>query len=88
MEVWQEPFVPLRLPKIFNLRSDPFEIADHEGMDYERWQAERIFLLMPAQQYVGKFLGTFEEFPPSQKVGSFSIDDAMAALSAGLGSAN
>ena len=70
-DVWQEPFVPLRLPKLFNLRSDPFETADHEGMDYERWRIEHTFLLVPAQQYVGKFLATFKEFPPSQKVGSF-----------------
>jgi arylsulfatase len=80
MEVWQEPFVPLRLPKIFNLRSDPFETADHEGMDYERWRVERLFLLVPAQQFVGQFLSTFKEFPPSQKPGSFSIDAALAKL--------
>ena len=64
----------LRFPKIFNLRSDPFETADHEGMDYERWRVEHIFLLVPAQQYVGQFLATFKEFPPSQKAGSFSLD--------------
>ena len=80
MNVWQEPFVPLRLPKLFNLRSDPFETADHEGMDYNRWRAEHIFLLYPAQRYVGDFLGTFKEFPPSQKPGSFSIDGALEAL--------
>ena len=44
MDVWQEPFVPLRLPKLFNLRSDPFETADHEGMDYNRWRTEHVFL--------------------------------------------
>ena len=82
-DVWQEPFVPLRLPKLFNLRSDPFETADHEGMDYERWRMERVFLLVPAQQYVGKFLATFKEFPPSQKPGSFSIDRALEALQSG-----
>ena len=43
-DVWQEPFVPLRLPKLFNLRSDPFETADHEGMDYERWRVEHLFV--------------------------------------------
>ena len=43
-DVWQEPFVQLRLPKIFNLRSDPFETADHEGMDYERWRVEHLFV--------------------------------------------
>ena len=81
--VWQEPFVPLRLPKLFNLRSDPFETADHEGMDYERWRVEHLFLMVPAQQYVGKFLGSFKEFPPSQKPGSFSIDAALEALQSG-----
>ncbi len=85
MDVWQDPFVPLRLPKIFNLRSDPFETADHEGMDYKRWRVERLFLLVPAQQYVAKFLATFKEFPPSQKPGSFSIDRALDALQSGAG---
>jgi arylsulfatase A-like enzyme len=85
MNVWEEPFVPLRLPKLFNLRSDPFETADHEGMDYNRWRVEHLFVMVPAQQYVGKFLATFKEFPPSQKPGSFSIDGALAALQSGVG---
>ena len=51
--VWRQPFTTLRAPKIFNLRSDPFEIGDHEGMDWNRWWVEHIFLLVPAQQYVG-----------------------------------
>jgi arylsulfatase A-like enzyme len=79
-EVWQDPFIPLRLPKLFNLRSDPFERADHEAIDYPRWRLERAFLLVPAQQYVGKFLATFKEFPPSQTVGSFSLDAVMKQL--------
>jgi arylsulfatase len=79
-EVWREPFVELRLPKLFNLRADPFETADHEGMDYERWAVEHLFLLVPAQQYVGKFLGTFKDYPPRQKPGSFSIDAALETL--------
>ena len=77
MNVWQEPFVPLRLPKLFTLRADPFETADHEGMDYERWRLEHVFALVPAQAYVAKFLETFKEFPPRQKPGSFSIDQVM-----------
>jgi arylsulfatase len=79
-DVWQEPFVALRLPKIFNLRSDPFETADHEGMDYGHWRVDRTFLLVPAQQYVGKFLASFKEFPPSQKPGSFSLDQVLQTL--------
>lgn len=80
-DVWQDPFTPLRLPKIFNLRSDPFEVADHVGIGYDKWRIDRTFLLVPAQQIVGQFLGTFKEFPPSQKVGSFSLDQVLQKLS-------
>jgi len=83
INVWQDPFVVLRLPKLFNLRSDPFETADHESMDYGRWRFEHLFLLVPAQQYVGKFLATFKEFPPRQKGGSFGIDQVLEKLQTG-----
>jgi arylsulfatase len=89
--VWQEPFVTLRVPKLFNLRSDPFETADEEGMDYPRWRAEHTFLLVPGQRYVGQFLATFKEFPPRQKSGSFSIDQVLETLqrsTAGAGTGN
>jgi arylsulfatase A-like enzyme len=82
-EVWQDPFVVLRLPKIFNLRTDPFEQADQNSIHYSHWRFERNFLLVPAQQYVGRFLNTFKEFPPSQKAGSFSLDAALQALQQG-----
>lgn len=49
-------------------------------MDWNRWWVEHIFLLVPAQQYVGQFIGTFREFPPSQKVGTFSLDAVLKAL--------
>jgi len=80
MDVWQDPFVQLRLPKLFSLRSDPFETADHEGMDYDRWRVEHVFLLVPAQQYVAQFLSTFKEFPPRQKPGSFSLERVVESL--------
>jgi arylsulfatase len=79
---WQEPLVTLRAPKLFNLRTDPFEEADISAIDYTHWRMDRIFLMVPAQQYVGKFLFSFKEFPPSQKVGSFSLDQVMEMLSA------
>jgi arylsulfatase len=89
LDVWQEPFVPLRLPKLFTLRADPFETADHEGMDYERWRVEHLFVMVPAQAYVAKFLETFKEFPPRQKPGSFSIDQVLENMqNAGKGGAN
>jgi arylsulfatase len=83
LDVWQDPFVPLRFPKLFNLRSDPFEIADHESINYGKWRIDHAFLLVPAQQYVGEFLATFKEFPPSQKAGSFSLDSVMETLTSG-----
>jgi arylsulfatase len=78
--VWQDPFTPLRLPKIFNLRSDPFEIGDRVGIGYAKWRIDRTFLLVPAQQIVGQFIATFKEYPPSQKVGSFSLDQVLDKL--------
>jgi arylsulfatase len=84
-DVWRDPFVTLRAPKIFNLRSDPFETADHEAMDYNHWWLEHVFLLVPAQQYVGQFLSTFKEFPQRQKVGSFSLDRVLESLQQGGG---
>jgi hypothetical protein len=78
--LWQDPFVLLRFPKLFNLRSDPFETADHESIDYGHWRIDHAFVLVPARQYVAKFLASFKEFPPSQKSGSFSIDQALETL--------
>jgi arylsulfatase len=78
LAVWEEPFVPLRVPKLFNLRSDPFERASEDAtMYYDKWRADRLFLLVPAQALVGMFLKTFQEFPPRQKPASFSIGDAL-----------
>ncbi|MDN5940241.1 MAG: arylsulfatase [Nitrospira sp.] len=82
---WQEPFVPLRFPKLFNLRSDPFESADEDSWDFSHWRAERAFVLVPAQQFIGQFLATFREFPPSQKAGSFSLDNVLQSLQRGVG---
>ncbi len=79
-EVWEEPFVTLRVPRLYDLRTDPFERADHEGMDYKKWRFDRIFLLVPAQAYIANFLQTFQEFPPRQKPGSFNLDQVLATL--------
>jgi arylsulfatase A-like enzyme len=82
-DVWQEPFVALRLPKLFNLRSDPFERADHEGMGYAQWRIDRAFLIAPAGAYVAQWLQSFKEFPPRQEPGSFNLDRVMEAVSSG-----
>jgi arylsulfatase len=81
---WQEQYSTLRFPKVYNLRSDPFEAADH-AVDYAHWRADRAFIMVPAMQYVGQFLATFKEFPPSQKAGSWSLDNVLDSLSKGAG---
>jgi arylsulfatase len=81
--VWAEPFVQLRVPKLFNLRTDPFEIADKVAMDYDHWRLDRVFMFVPAQDYIAKYIATFKEFPPSQKVGSFSLDAVLESLASG-----
>jgi arylsulfatase len=80
-DVWQEPFVTLRLPKLFNLRTDPFERADKEGLGYPQWRIDRAFLIAPAGAYVAQWLQSFREFPPRQKPGSFNLDRVMEAVS-------
>jgi len=80
MRIWAEPFVPLRMPLIFNLRRDPYERAQITSNTYYDWLLDHVFLLVPAQAYVGKFLQTFKEFPPRQKAASFSLDQVMEML--------
>jgi arylsulfatase A-like enzyme len=78
--VWMEPFVPLRVPLIENLRRDPWERAVTTSNTYYDWMLDRAYLLVPAQTYVGKFLETFKEYPPRQKAASFSLDQVMEKL--------
>ena len=74
---------PLRVPKIFNLRTDPFERADITSNTYYDWLIDRVFLMVPAQAIVAEFLGTFQAFPPRQKAASFTIDQVMDKLTQG-----
>ncbi len=86
LRAWIEPWTPLRVPLIFNLRRDPYERAYFTSNTYYDWLIDRIFFLVPAQQYVGNFLQTFKEFPPRQRPASFSIDQVMEKLQTSAGS--
>ncbi|WP_170603449.1 arylsulfatase [Ruegeria arenilitoris] len=79
-DVWQDPLVQLRFPKLIDLYADPFERAEHESIGYGRWRAERMFALAPAQAFVAQFLQTFEDYPPRQEPASFSIDQVLQSL--------
>jgi arylsulfatase len=82
LQAWAEPFVPLRVPLIFNLRRDPYERSQKTSNTYYDWLLDHVFFLIPAQQYVGQFLATFQEFPPRQKAASFGLDKVMEKLAA------
>jgi len=81
LQVWTEPFVTLRAPKLFNLRSDPFERADTDSNNYNRWWLQRAWVATPSQVIVGNFLKTFAEFPMRQKPAKFNLDDVMKMMS-------
>jgi arylsulfatase len=80
LDVWVEPFVTLRVPKLFNLRTDPFERADTTSNTYWDWLLTKSYLILPAQAIVQEFLSTFLRYPPRQKAGSFTIDQALAKM--------
>ena len=80
LRVWSEPFTSLRLPKMFNLRTDPYERADITSNTYYDWLFDHAFLVVPAQDYVGEFLTTFGEYPPRQKAASFNLDEVFTHL--------
>jgi arylsulfatase A-like enzyme len=80
LRVWSEPFTTLRIPKLFNLRTDPYERADITSNTYYDWFLDHAFLLVPAQDYVGQFLATLKDFPPRQKAASFNLDEVMRTI--------
>jgi arylsulfatase len=73
MSLWREPFVELRAPLLFNLRRDPFEKAQHNSNTYNDWWIDRVFVIVPVTEMVGKFLMTFKDYPASQTAGSFNL---------------
>ena len=83
-----QPFEELRAPLLANLRMDPFERAEYEGMDYNHWYVDHMFVLAPAGVYVAQWLQSFREFPPRQKPGSFNLDRVMESITSGAAQKN
>jgi arylsulfatase len=86
LNVWSEPFVKTRVPWIYNLRTDPYEHASVTSNTYWDWLLDHAYLVVPAQGFVAKFLGSFKEYPPRQKAASFTIDEVLQALQQAHGS--
>jgi len=77
LAVWREPFSEMRVPKLFNIRSDPFEAGDNSTLFFDKWTADRVFLMVPAQALAAKWLESFKEFPIRQKPAAFNLDRVM-----------
>ncbi len=84
--VWREPFTELRVPLLFNLRRDPFELAQHNSNTYEDWFLDRAFVVVPLQTLATKFLLSMKDYPPSQSPGSFNLTKIEEQLKKGIGS--
>ena len=86
LQIWQEPFTELRFPKLFNLKTDPYEKADGTSNTYYDWVLDHIWLFIPAQMYVAEMIQSFVEFPVRQTPPSFSVDQVLAKLQSISGS--
>ena len=86
LQVWAEPFTRLRLPKLYNLRTDPYEYADITSNTYYDWLIKHAYLLFSANVLAQQFAATFKEFPSLQAPNSFTIDDAIAKMAEAAGS--
>ena len=85
LQIWAEPFVALRVPKIFNLRTDPYERADVTSNTYYDWLLDNAYIVLAAHGRSSRSSWqTFKEFPPRQKAASFTIDQVVEKLEAAL----
>ena len=78
--IWREPFTAMRVPKIYNLRRDPYERGFDESVAYETWFQEHQYILIPISEFVVKMLGTFKDFPPRFKAPSYSLSNALETI--------
>ncbi len=88
LNVWRYPLVELRFPKIFNLRSNPFELDMDVAQGLGRWTVERMFVMQPAMAFIGEKLATFEDYPPRQAPESWTLGDVMETIRANAGGRN
>ena len=86
LRIWAEPLVSLRIPKIFNLRTDPYERADITSNTYYDWLLDHAFQVVPVQAFVGQFLRSFKDYPQRQKAASFNLDKVMEQMQDSHGS--
>ena len=79
-DVWKNPYTPLSWPSIVNLRADPFERGMHESIGYSPWAVKRMYAISAAAVIATDFIKTFQEYPPRQEPGNFSVDNIIKQL--------
>jgi arylsulfatase A-like enzyme len=81
LRAWQDQLERLRFPMLVNLRTDPFENAEVcATLFYDKWRADRVFMLAPAGALVAQYMQTLMEFPPRQSPESWSPGAVMEKL--------
>jgi len=85
MKIWMEEFTPLRIPKLFNMRTDPYERADMTSNTYFDWMLDNGYIALAATDILTPFLESFKEYPPRQKAASFTIDQALEKMASSFG---
>ncbi len=80
LNVWRYPLVELRFPKIFNLRSNPFELDMDVAPGLGCWQIDRMFVMQTSMAFIGQKLAIFEKFPPRQAPESWTLGDVMQTI--------
>ena len=88
LQVWREPYTELRIPLIFNLRTDPFEKANITSNTYEDWFIDHAYMMGPPQFFIANLAETLKEFPRRQPPPSFSIDRVVAKIQEGFSGAS
>ena len=61
---------------------DPYEVGPDSGMYLRNFYAETMFMFVPAQAFVAKFLESFKEFPPTRG-SSLSVDAVLQEMQSG-----
>ena len=80
-DVWRDPFVTLRIPKVFHLRRDPFERADTDSNSYNNWWDKKVAPAVGMSRVaVTRFVASLKAYPPRQRPASFTVDQIMEPL--------
>lgn len=88
LQVWSEPFTNLRVPKLFDLRADPYERADITSNTYWDWVLSQVYILNIAQVAAQQYFATFKDYPPSQRAASFTVDQIVEQMNRQMEAAN